>query len=141
MTGLVLALAGLTCGDGGPRAGAATARVTAGLDGEWSGTWDNGNGTPPLRVRLRRGVIRFSCDEITIRVTAQPSPGRHAEGVVRAVVDDGRGATAVWGIFEAEPGRLLICIACRPGAPPATFKPVPNSTALITLKPAAQRKP
>src|SRR5205085_1790357 len=100
---------------------------------------DNGNGTPPLRVRLRGGVIRFTCDEITIRVT--PQPGRRSEGVVRAVIDDGRGTAAGWGICKAEPGRLLICIAYRGGGPPATFRPVPTSTALITLTPADPRKP
>ena len=39
MTGIVLALAGLTCGDSGQRAREARESVTAALEGDWEGTW------------------------------------------------------------------------------------------------------
>ncbi len=141
MTPCVLVCVALAAADGRPGPPAATAPAMAGLGGEWVGTWDNGNGTPPLRVRLKGEVFRFSCDGITIRVAAQPVPGGSADGVVRAVVADGGGTIAVWGICKAEPGRLLICVAYGGAGPPATFRPVPNRTALISLRPAALRKP
>ena len=37
MTPIVLVLAGLTCGDAGPGAGATTARSAPALAGEWEG--------------------------------------------------------------------------------------------------------
>ena len=65
MTGFMLALAGLTCGDGGPGAGAAPVRTSA---GRWVGTfkgrsapegvpveWDNDRGK--LTLEVHRQVI------------------------------------------------------------------------------------
>jgi|SRR5215469_17184816 len=59
MTGIVLALAGLACGDGGPGMGAATAPAWSAA-GRWVGTcyalkpirvdWDNGRGVATLEA-------------------------------------------------------------------------------------------
>jgi hypothetical protein len=59
MTGVVLALAGLTAGDAGPGSGAATAPATVSLVGEWSGTMLRfGEGSPEM-VMLRDGTLRY----------------------------------------------------------------------------------
>jgi hypothetical protein len=49
MTGMVLALAGLTCGDGGQGMGAARASVAASLAGRWEG--------PATRMTPGRGIM------------------------------------------------------------------------------------
>ncbi len=59
MTGVVLALAGLTCGDGGPGMGAATAPAWVNpCAREWEGhPWGDGRPILLCRYRLRKGVL------------------------------------------------------------------------------------
>jgi hypothetical protein len=60
MTGVVLALAGLTCGDGGPGAGAATAPVALASLEEQSRTSRLGIQVAVCRLTRERGVVRMS---------------------------------------------------------------------------------
>jgi hypothetical protein len=136
MTGIVLALAGLTCGDSGPAAAEAREPVTVGLGGDWEGTWDMGRQVP-FRVQMAHGVISRLGHSHVVRLKFRRKQGRDA-GTLAAVMEGDTWALLGQGIYRAEPGRLLICIDFLHGAPPpATFSPVPDRTALITLKPAA----
>ncbi len=136
MAGVVLALAGLACGDSGPAEEEAGAAVAVSPGGDWEGTWDMG-GPGPLRVQMTRGVISRPGHTNVVRLKFRRGPGRDA-GTLAAVMEGDAWALLGQGIYRAEPGRLLICIDFLHGAPPpATFRPVPGRTALITLKPAA----
>ena len=55
MTGIILALAGLTCGDGGPGCGAAMVTVAPNLSGPWKGTV-RFNGSAPYQMELVTGA-------------------------------------------------------------------------------------
>ena len=136
MTGIVLALAGLTCGDSGQRAREAREPVTAALEGDWEGTWDIGE-REPFRVQMRRGVVSWPGQKSVVRLKFRRGSGFDT-GRLTAVMGGDNWALLGQGIYRAEPGRLLICIDFLHGAPPpAAFRPVPGRTALITLKPAA----
>jgi hypothetical protein len=136
MTGVVLALAGLACGDGGPGTGAERALVAVSLDGDWEGTWDIGNGRP-YRVVMRGRRLRFAGDDNDVyRVTSRSVPDGGAEGWItmenhyRGVLVTGR------GIYKAESGRLLICVTFWSSEPrPALFE-ITKNTILVTLRPA-----
>jgi hypothetical protein len=133
MAGIVLALAGLTCGDGGPGVGAATAPATVSLVGEWTGTERLGEAAPG-KVELSAGTL-----------TTAPGPCGMFTRAVCFVSTDPRGHTrAAWGgvgfhVSWRQEGR----------APPAVrlrgllyLPDVPRGIeCLITLRPAAPRKP
>jgi hypothetical protein len=138
MTGFVLALAGLTCGDGGPGAGAATAAVAESpmpLDGEWEGT-----------ARLGRSELceaRYSGGKLTLRWPkgrmgcASPFELRPAGRGRARLTLSGRPLPA---ILRYEGRRLLVCYGDGKHGPPRSFAPDPN-TVLLTLRQAAPRKP
>jgi hypothetical protein len=137
MTALVLALAGLTCGDGGTDMGAATATVAVSLEGEWEGVEECRWGT--CRVDLRRGVLRYFDRAGT--VTRSDRIRIDGKGTVSILGSSGQ----VWGgIFRMEGPRLLICtemIASIIGTHrPTTFRVGPD-TVLFTLRPAGPPQP
>jgi hypothetical protein len=140
MTGIILALAGLASGDGGPGMGAAAAPVAVGLGGDWTGAWEIGHGEP-LRVQMRQGVISWLGQKSVVQLKFRRGPDRDA-GTLAAVMSGDKWSVLGQGIYRAEPGRLLICVDFLHGEPPpSAFRPVSGRTALITLKPAALRKP
>jgi hypothetical protein len=98
MTGIVLALAGLTCGDGGPGMGAATAAVAPNLVGAWKGTV-RFNGSEPYPMEFVKGGMRVHCRWTTLvscRLVSSPHGG------VRLL--DGPGDCL--GAFRLEGGHL-----------------------------------
>jgi hypothetical protein len=137
MTGIVLALAGLTCGDGGPGMGAAREPVTASSDGSWEGPWKNGENTT-LRVEMKDGSFDMILAGFDIwKVSGRPSPAGRGRGTVEMV---DRARLTFRGIYKAEPGILLICVNNHPdGTPPTSFQDA-ITTRIIILRPAA-RKP
>jgi hypothetical protein len=79
MTGVVLALAGLAAGDGGPGMGAATAAIRATLqpDVRWEGeVWMEGMGR--VHVYLEGGRLSLENDKFFLRTTAPLA--FHADG-------------------------------------------------------------
>src|SRR5437870_3219307 len=98
MTGMVLALAGLTCGDGGPGIGAATAPVAVDPSG---GEWEGERYAPfvpfQLRVRLRQGLLCFDDPDSVGPLAFQP------DGMI---VCGGK----LWGGYARKGGRLVILI-------------------------------
>ncbi len=132
MTGVVLALAGLTARDAGPGAGAATAPVTVSLVGEWTGTERFGE-AEPNSAWLSAGTLTTS------------GPCGMGVRAVCFVSTDPRGRTrAAWGgvgfrVSWRQDGRAPPMVCLRgllyiPGDPEA-FEIV------ITLRPAAPVKP
>jgi len=136
MTGVVLALAGLTCGDGGMRAGAAaplTERVRLDFSREWEGTFQFARGFSEP-VRLSKGQLTmFPLGlESTQPFALTLSPGGPARG--------SWGEKQLHGTYRLEGGRLLFCVVPADDPLPiaCTFR---DGLFLFTLKPAAQRKP
>jgi hypothetical protein len=134
MTGVVLALAGLTCGDGGPGMGPAREPVKASSDGSWEGSWQNG-GNKTLKVVMKDGafdMILAGLDFDIQHVSGRPSRAGSRKGTVE-MMDQAR--FIFRGIYKAEPGRLLICVNNHPGGPPPTSFQKSITTRLIILKP------
>ncbi|HZY88260.1 MAG TPA: hypothetical protein VFE78_25715 [Gemmataceae bacterium] len=135
MTSIVLALAGLTAGDGGPGTGAATAQAEFNpLAGSWVGTWRWSLTGATGRAELRGGVVRTF-----------DSNGRLRFAVVVVREDGGRlrlrDDSGVWpGIYRLDGGRLVICAADVTNIPRPNRFDAPN-TNLFTFRPAARRKP
>jgi hypothetical protein len=141
MTGIVLALAGLTCGDGGPGTSAATEPVSVNaelllrFEGTWEGTWEG-----------YAGDKRF-CFPVTVKgdkISLEDE--RPGDGSPFAVTLEGRGAIRLRilgethpGIYRPDRGRLLICVGVANHRPTA-FMAAPGSD-LFTLRPAIPRKP
>ena len=137
MTGIVLALAGLTCGDGGPGAGGATAPVAAGISGEWEGRWASNHGAT-YAADLRGGVLRVYSPDRSTRFTLRVI----GEGRGRVRMTDPRRDDWMWfGVYKVEGPCLILCSGARLGDPrPAWFR-VGTDSDLFTLRPAAPRKP
>jgi hypothetical protein len=130
-TGVVLALAGLACGDGGPGMGAATARAAPALTGEWEGHpvlwfWFDG---PPVGYIAVELVAVLGPSRVVIYSTNE-------RGAVCAAVD-GRPCL---GLCEMSAGCVLLCVGAAPGAWPHKVGPE-DRTETYVLKPAAPRKP
>jgi hypothetical protein len=125
VTGVVLALAGLTCSDGGPGLGPATAPVTVSLVGEWTGTERFGVADPNSAV-LRGGRLTTYGGCVPV-------------GGACVVSTDRRGRTrAAWGglgfrVSWRQEGR----------APPTVYLRghLLGTELLITLRPAVPLKP
>ncbi len=133
MTGVVLALAGLTCGDGGPGTGAPDARVLANpLAGSWVGTWRSRTGAT-YRAELREGVVRAF--EANGRVRFAFRVVWEGDGRLRVT----GGGERVWpGIYRLDGGRLVLCSASGYPAPrPGSF--FAPDTDLFTLRPAPRQ--
>jgi hypothetical protein len=93
MTGIVLALAGLTCGDGGPGVGAAAVVVDP-SSCEWEGELYSPGVPHPWRVRLRDGLFCFD----------DPDPVSLAFRPDGMIVCGGK----PWGRYAVKHGRLVI---------------------------------
>jgi hypothetical protein len=134
MTGLVLALAGLTCGDGGPGTGAAHAPLTINLEGEWEGscsTWD----TAPFPILVRGGRVHVWKER-----GLQPLTWTVAARVDGKAAWRWEPAPPCPGICKLERGHLYICCHVHPKGPrPASFWVGPTHI-LFVLKPASPRK-
>jgi hypothetical protein len=145
MAGIVLALAVLTCGDGGPGLGAAKAPVAlpffsgCAFSGRWVGMWE-GTGWQGARdvrtVELADGVLRtVTADGVGIRY----------DGVKVTVEGAGALRMTIWSdvyhpaIYRYDCGRLVICVS-EGGKRPEAFQ-AGRRTVLLTLRPAAPRKP
>jgi hypothetical protein len=130
MTGIVLALAGLTAGDGRPGTGAERATVAAGLEGEWEGPF-----LEMYRAELRGGVLRIvDKRKVYYSFTLRPA----GPGAVTVIDEAGR----TWrGIYRLDGRTLLVCWAL-PTSDPTPTRPRDGPGALLfTLRPAAPRKP
>ncbi|HZY89857.1 MAG TPA: hypothetical protein VFE78_33860 [Gemmataceae bacterium] len=103
MTGIVLALAGLTCGDGGPGMVAATATVAPNLDGPWTGTV-RFNGSAPYQMEFVKGGMRVRCRWGTALVNYDLVSSR--QGSVRLSY----GSDPCLGTFRLEGGRLALSL-------------------------------
>jgi hypothetical protein len=136
MTGVVLALAGLTCGDGGMRAGAATAslseRMRLDFSREWEGTFQFARGfCEPVRLSKGHLTIFPLGIESTKPFALTLSPGGLARG--------SWAGNQLHGTYRVEGDRLVVCVVSvddpRPTA--CTYR---DGLLLFTLRPAA-RKP
>src|SRR5947209_5234671 len=88
MTGFVLALAGLTCGDGGSGAGAAQEAVAVSFEGRWVGRLE-GSGGKPVPVEWNNTLGNAQVD---------------GEGGVGRFVRTGPGSINVIVLEDAYPG-------------------------------------
>jgi hypothetical protein len=141
MTGVVLALAGLTCGDGGP--GMDAAAVTEPLPrtfqfrGEWEGILMNSDVTYPDPVEAR-------WDGRTLHLTRA---GKDRSSIPLRIVVEGEGLVRLIqtprhqlpGLARLERGRVVIGFH-RAMRRPQSFDPA-DSTTLLILRPAAPPKP
>jgi hypothetical protein len=137
MAGIVLALAGLTCGDGGQRGGAATAPAeeTMRFDGWWRGTvagkyWA---GPRPRDVELGDGGMVIS-------------QGGELWNVCRATLvkaGPGKATLTLDGdlrydcIYKLQGKDVVLALPSRAGAPRPTAFVVDEDTGLMTIRPAA----
>jgi hypothetical protein len=133
MAGIVLALAGLACGDGGPSMGAAPEPVAREIAGPWVGRFheEAGPGGParlsggplvlqgPGKAVLYRGEFAYVFDGVPVKV-ALPSPCH------------------VLCRFEA--GHLVLCFNPHTGERPFAFRGDVLNTFLLTVKPTAPRQ-
>jgi hypothetical protein len=112
MTGLILALAGLTCGDGGRGVGAATAPVAVNPSAfDWEGELYAPGVPHPWQVRLRDGVLSFDDPDPVVGLIFQP------DGMI---VRGGK----PWGRYALEHRRLVIhCDGTRICLRPSARKP------------------
>jgi hypothetical protein len=136
MTALVLILSGVAAGDGGTRAGAATAPVAVDLGGRWVGTYQ-AEGRKPQAAELSGGVLRVMPARFPFHCRFTARPGGGLEGTVVLVPDAPIGNLPA--IYKLERGRLVICCSQTNDLPTAFA--VTRTTGLLTLKPADSRKP
>jgi hypothetical protein len=139
MTWIVLALAGLTAGDGGPGVGAATAPVRLQVEGDWVGTWDMGGGDP-FRMELWRGALRmwnFQGQEFGDRCVCSIRLGEGGRGTV-TLGPAGQPGRTYPAIYAVVGGQVLIAFGARQR--PARVAPGPEAI-LLTLRPVAPPKP
>jgi hypothetical protein len=139
MTGIVLVLAGLTCGDGGQGTVAAREPITLHLAEGWEGTWETGSGNS-FRAVMRGGVIDLpgTPDEACAAVSVLGAKDGSSDAKVKVVFTSNFVSGTGCGLCKAEPGRLLICFTIE-APPPRSFRLAPG-TILVTLKPTP-RKP
>jgi uncharacterized protein (TIGR03067 family) len=133
MTAWVLVLAGVTAGDGGMRAGAATAPLTGpmqlDLSRDWEGTvhYSRDDSVP---VRLSGGQMTFfAATPYTLPCKLTLAHGGLAFGTC--------GDDRLHGIYKVDGDRLLICVTQVTEPRPAACSP--DRGRLLTLKPAAGR--
>ncbi len=135
MTGVVLALAGLTCGDGGMGGKAATAPLTEplrpDLSRDWEGTeqWWMDDDIDPVRLSRGQMTTVYKGRRSTVPFTLTLSPGGLARG--------SWGEVRFHGTYRMEADRLLICILPVGGERPTAC--TRHDGILLTLKPAARR--
>jgi hypothetical protein len=134
MTGIVLALAGLACGDGGPGTGAARAPVVVRFEGRWVGTFRSWRLDYP--AELTGGELH---------ITERRGGGTGPPAPFALTAESERWVRVRWGketrlgIYKWERGHVVICFGARNGQRPESFDGFRNF--LLTLKPAAPRKP
>jgi hypothetical protein len=133
MAGIVLALAGLTCADGGPGAGSALEPVARDVAGPWVGRFHEAagpggparlNGGPlvlrgPGKAVLFGGEFAYVFDGVPVK-TSLPNPC-HV-------------------LYRFEAGQLALCLNPRTGEQPNAFREDMFNTFLLTVKPAAPRE-
>ena len=132
MAGIVLALAGLTAGDGGPGTGAARAPVAASFGGWWEGSFHTADWCNiPTRFEGRVWVSAEGKCTLS-RCEIEVNPG---------------GAFTARMMFRPRPclcrfrgAGITLCFDERPGRLPGAFRAGPH-TILLTLSPAAPRNP
>ncbi len=126
MAGVVLALAGLTCGDGGPGTGAAAEDVRRGLHlrGRWEGVLRNEHGE--VFTATLEGNVLLTYVILSHKV---------------AVTDEGQGRLRLrWafrdhlGIYHQEGDRLLIAFRDDSRGRPASFWPAGEGHHLLILR-------
>ncbi len=139
MTGFMLALAGLTCGDGGPGLGAAATPVAVSLgEGRWEGTWINSSGDS-CRVTLWRRRLNATWGS-TIIVGSTISFSADFVSDSRACVTwgaAGREYTFLSGPCRVGPQGVVLNLAMNPA--PLYFKA--GEKTLLVLRPAARASP
>ncbi|HZY84717.1 MAG TPA: hypothetical protein VFE78_07790 [Gemmataceae bacterium] len=129
MTGIVLALAGLACADGGQGTGAAQEPVAASFAGEWEGTYSAVGVVYTVEVRAKHlwlSVRGGPVGEVPFALV------REGEGLVRMEMHGCRSQ----GVYRLGAGGVLLCVAAERGGPrPRAFK-VTSQSILIALRPA-----
>jgi hypothetical protein len=136
MIEMVLVLAGLAAGDGGPGTGAAAAKVTETLRLDFARDWEGTVQAPrndPMPVRLSGGRLTYFRDGRP--VVTNPFTVKLARG---GLVLGEEGIVRFHGICKVEGGRVLICVNFINLPRPTACTPRDGS--LFILKPAA-RKP
>jgi hypothetical protein len=131
MTGMVLALAGLTCGDGGPGTGAATAPVESVFTQTWVGVGGS-PGVTPLEVDFKRGYCRATPDgrRAQFRVTAV----RGQDIRVRCLGQEHL------GVFRLDGDTLYLVVSQKPNTRPRGFEPTGDDWFFL-LWPATRTPP
>jgi hypothetical protein len=136
MTPVLLALASLTPGDGGPGGETPRAPVVARFPGAWEGTTE-GPTFGALPADLRGDMLRIFGRPGVVTVFYRVRIAN--ERALTLVGGDGR----AWpGLYRLEGARLLICTAAFPNVPPPDGIRADHLYELVTLhsaKPA--RKP
>ena len=138
MTGFVLALAGLACGDAGPGMGAARGPVAVCFDGEWEGELFT-SPSKDATVRVGRGKIVLKYPDLPDEF---PGPLRFVPvGEGKLLLVPGPNAPVMNAIYKVESGRVIVCYAPEQGRWPKSFGRGTTGGYLFILKPAAPRKP
>ncbi len=142
MTGVVLALAELACGDSGLGASPAQAPVSAGFEGRWVGTLEGGaerNEQFPCRLDLDRRTVDLKgpAGWLSSSFDAAPVGSVFRDPPVLRVRWAGYRERAFYAAFKTEGDKLLVAVGERP---PTAFVPDPN-TLLFILRPVVPRKP
>jgi hypothetical protein len=120
MTGVVLALAGLACGDGGPSAGAAREAVAVSFEGRWVGTVQVSGGKPvPVEWDNATGSVWVD------RVGGCGRFARSGPGTINVIVLE----DAYPGTYSLAGDRLILRVAMN------------GETFRFTLRRATPRKP
>jgi hypothetical protein len=132
MTGIILALAGLTCGDGGPGMGVARAPVAVNFDGNWQGTLHTPRGNI-IPIRLGRGTLAL----IEGRITRFPFVVKVTGASTFRVT--GFRPHPCEGIYRFQAGEAILCFGLEPGLRPSAFERGPDQL-LFVLRPAAPPK-
>jgi hypothetical protein len=133
MTAWVLVLAGVTAGDGGMRAGAASAPLTEPLrldfSRDWEGTVQGVGDACPVRLSGRRMTIFSPAGQVVQPFALTLSHGGLAVG--------SWGEGRFHGTYKVEGDRVLICVESIEKARPLVCDA--RYGLLYTLKPAARR--
>ncbi len=133
MLGMMLVMAGLTAGDGGVRAGAATAPLAEpprlDFSREWQGALDVGG---VFGVSLERG--RMTTFSPRGHWDTHPFALKLLHG---SLAVGSCGEERFHGTYKVEGGRLLVCFV--PLGEPRPTACTPHNGILLTLRPPARR--
>jgi hypothetical protein len=149
MTGVVLALAGLTCADGGPVRGPWLAPVSVNFARDWEGTCQLRAGAEVLTDAVRvGGAVTLAARPPRPGAAFFSGPGGMptwalvADGPRRVTVlrEARHVRDALPGIWKWEQGRLVVCAARSSDGPrPRSFSVGPD-VYLFTLYPAVRKR-